>query len=249
MASKITNPKSSQDYQINKSLLSLPGYIYWKNSEGYFLGSNDNFINLTNDQDLQGKSDASFSWGNDCKLFRNNDQCVLNNGKPFVFIEPTRLANNQILYLLSVKSPLITKHGTVTGTFGVSISVEEKTFNEFFQEMLTITRALKLILEPELIVRFITQTMHLYASQKEAKLENRLFDYGHVVFSFREAQCLHYFLNHYSAQKTSEKLFISQKTVEFHLAKIKEKLNCYATSQITQLAVDYGFIDLMFMGF
>lgn len=79
--------------------------------------------------------------------------------------------------------------------------------------------------------------------------KEQFFDYGRVVFSYREAQCLHYFLHHYSAQKTSEKVFISKKTVEFHLSRIKEKLSCHDSSQITKLAVDYGFIDLLFMKF
>lgn len=75
------------------------------------------------------------------------------------------------------------------------------------------------------------------------------FDYGKVVFTYREAQCLHYFLHHYSAKKTGDKIYISQKTVEFHLAKIKCKLGCKESSQIIKLALQYGFIDLMFMQF
>ncbi|WP_347252308.1 LuxR C-terminal-related transcriptional regulator [Legionella sp.] len=139
--------------------------------------------------------------------------------------------------------------GALVGTLGIALSFQEKSVNEFLQEILKITSILNICIKHELMIRLITQIMHLNSVQKGLKLENQFFDYGHVVFSYREAQCLHYFLNHYSAQKTSEKLFISPKKVEFHLAKIKEKLNCYDTYQITQLAVNYGFIDLMFMRF
>lgn len=139
--------------------------------------------------------------------------------------------------------------GALVGTLGIALSFQEKSVNEFLQEILKITSILNICIKHELMIRLITQIMHLNSVQKGLKLENQFFDYGHVVCSYREAQCLHYFLNHYSAQKTSEKLFISPKTVEFHLAKIKEKLNCYDTYQITQLAVNYGFIDLMFMRF
>lgn len=97
------------------------------------------------------------------------------------------------------------------------------------------------------MMQIVTQIINTNNCKKQWDKERKLFDYGKVIFSLREAQCLHYFFNHYPAEKTFKEIFISKKTVEFHLAKIKQKLNCVDTSELTNLAIDHGFIDLMFI--
>ncbi|MBA3537802.1 MAG: response regulator transcription factor [Tatlockia sp.] len=169
--------------------------------------------------------------------------------KPFCFIEPTLLEDNSILNLVSIKAPLLSVDNRIAGIFGVSNGLENKSLNEILQRLLAISEIVKLQLDLGPMISLMTQIMKIKELQNIWKKNRPLFDYGQVIFNFREAQCLHYFLNHYSAQKTSEKLFISPKTVESHLVKIKKKLNCYDTSQISKLAIEHGFIELMFMKF
>lgn len=72
------------------------------------------------------------------------------------------------------------------------------------------------------------------------------YRYHDVIFTLREAQVLKYFLQGKPAKEIAHILSITAKTVEFHLAKIKEKLHCHKRSDIFQAAMTHGFINLMF---
>lgn len=247
---EIINYKSNQYLNLNKSLLSLPGYVFWKDINGYFLGCNDLFCELTkvlSNQDIQGKTDLDFSWNMYQPSIRNDDQQVQKLQKTCCFIEAIRLSNNDIQNLLTVKAPLMAMDGSIAGVIAACIPLEEKGFHDSLKKFFNFSEKFNLNLEPRLMSRIIAKIVQL--NENQGYKASHFFDYEAVVFSLREAQCLHYFFNHYSAQKTSEQLFISKKTVEFHLANIKEKLNCYDTSRITEIAVNLGFIDLMFMTF
>lgn len=72
------------------------------------------------------------------------------------------------------------------------------------------------------------------------------FRYGVIEFTKQEARVLKYFLQGKSAKEISSILVISAKTVEFHLGRVKEKLNCHRRSEIYQAALSTGFIQLIF---
>lgn len=72
------------------------------------------------------------------------------------------------------------------------------------------------------------------------------YTYTDFILTAREAFVLKHFLLGKTAKETALKSDISAKTVEFHLAKIKEKLNCHRRSDIYQAALQYGFIHLIF---
>lgn len=65
-------------------------------------------------------------------------------------------------------------------------------------------------------------------------------------FTRREIDVLKYYLKGNSAKEIASLIFISAKAVEFHLANIKEKLNCSRRSEIYQAALTSGFIHLIF---
>ncbi|MCS5711604.1 methyltransferase domain-containing protein [Candidatus Berkiella aquae] len=72
------------------------------------------------------------------------------------------------------------------------------------------------------------------------------YQYGAIEFSQREAQVIKHFLNGKAAKEIGALLDISAKTVEFHLASIKEKCHCRKRSELFQIAIMEGFIHLMF---
>lgn len=78
--------------------------------------------------------------------------------------------------------------------------------------------------------------------------EQTHFQYGSIVFSKREAQVVKHFLNGKSAKEIGLRLELSAKTVEFHLASIKEKCDCHKRSDLFKAAISEGFISLMFDG-
>jgi DNA-binding CsgD family transcriptional regulator len=64
------------------------------------------------------------------------------------------------------------------------------------------------------------------------------------VFTPHEVHVLKYFLKENSAKEIALLNSVTAKTIEFHLARIKEKLN--RRSQIYQAAILHGFIHLIF---
>jgi trans-aconitate methyltransferase/DNA-binding CsgD family transcriptional regulator len=72
------------------------------------------------------------------------------------------------------------------------------------------------------------------------------YQFDHLSFTKKEAFVLKHFLQGKTAKEIAILSTITAKTVEFHLARIKEKLNCYRRSEIYQSAINYGFINLIF---
>ncbi len=65
-------------------------------------------------------------------------------------------------------------------------------------------------------------------------------------FTIREQFVLKHYLQGKSAKEISSIAPVSAKTVEFHLANIKKKLNCVRRSDLYKCALKSGFIDLVF---
>jgi DNA-binding CsgD family transcriptional regulator len=73
-----------------------------------------------------------------------------------------------------------------------------------------------------------------------------LYCYGPFRFTEREAEVLKHRLQGKTAKEIGSLLCLSAKTVEFHLAKIKGKLQCFRRSDLYRAALAYGFIELIF---
>ncbi|MBA3537800.1 MAG: PAS domain-containing protein [Tatlockia sp.] len=208
---------------------NIPASVYWKDINSIIMGSNITHAKLTGfsrPDEVIGKTEYDFVWEQQAASIIENDRRIIQSGIMCKLEETATLKDGVVHTFLSSKEPLRDKENNIIGIIGISLDITEqkKIGHEFHHAKLPAEAANQL--KP-----------------------SKFFNYGKVVFSYREAQCLHYFLNHYSAQKASEKLFISPKTVESHLVKIKKKLNCYDTSQISKLAIEHGFIELMFMKF
>jgi trans-aconitate methyltransferase/DNA-binding CsgD family transcriptional regulator len=72
------------------------------------------------------------------------------------------------------------------------------------------------------------------------------YQFEHLLFTPKEAFVLKHYLQGKSAKEIAELSAISAKTVEFHLSRIKDKLQCSRRSDIYQTAIRYGFINLIF---
>ncbi len=78
--------------------------------------------------------------------------------------------------------------------------------------------------------------------EEKAKLISK---YLNPVLTSREITVLKHFLQGRTAKEIANIIFISAKTVEFHLNNIKRKLNCYSRSDIFQAARQYGYINFI----
>lgn len=242
----------SNEIKLDKELLAIPELVFFKDLKGCYFGCNDvlaEYVGLASPKDCIGKDDSLFCWYNYSEIFQKNDRWVIKYKMPTYFMEPSKGANNKLIDCLTVKAPFFRSNNAIAGVQGIGISLENTSFNQVLQRFIAACQKFNLALAPAKMIQVITQIVQTNNCKKQWDREGKLFDYGKVSFSIREAQCLHYFLNHYSAEKTSKEIFISKKTVEFHLANIKNKLGCSNAKELTNLAIDYGFIDLMFMKF
>jgi DNA-binding CsgD family transcriptional regulator len=237
---------------IDRSLFELSDYVFYLDSNEYFLTANEPLLAITglkSESDLIGKSAWDMPWRDGYQVYAMNNSLVRKNKNTLCFVEPLPNFNNKNRHVFSVKSPIVSSKDEIIGVKGVSIPLQDTPFNALMNKLMLAADKLNFSFNPQLMLRIFAQVSKLEQLESQWSKEAKLFDYGSVAFSLREAQCLHYFLNNYSAEETAKLLFISKKTVEFHLANIKLKLDCNKKSQISRKAINDGFIDLMFMTF
>lgn len=73
-----------------------------------------------------------------------------------------------------------------------------------------------------------------------------VYHFQHIEFTRQEARVIKYYLQGWTAKEISRQMDITAKTVEFHLGKVKTKLNCSLKSEIYQQAMALGFMQLIF---
>lgn len=252
MAIDIHIPTLHQIGPLLKDLYSVPISSGIKDSKGQYLSCSQltaDYVGKESPNEVEGHFDLDLTWKENHLLYRHNDKTVETKQKPLFFIEPARNTNNEIVHLLSIKAPLTRYIDNVPGIIGACVPLNERSYQTILFNVIKVLEILHLKFEDQVVFQTVLKAMNINQAGKQWRKDSIPFDYGVVVFTLREAQCLHYFLKRYSAQKTAEKLFLSPKTVEFYLAEIKNKLNCNNTSEIIELAMEYGFIDLVFMQF
>lgn len=245
-------PKSTAIDDLLKSMSSIQANMCIKDSNGHYSKCNQHmvdFVGKSFSHELDGTTDLDLSWRAGHELYRAHDQQVIKNNKTYYLLEPALNDKNELIRLFAIKAPLSKFSSDIPGLVSVNMSLDNLTFKLILSQFLEITEKLKLDVDPGSIIRLITHVMQLKKAHSQWKHNKELFDYGTIRFTFREAQCLHFFLNNYSAEKTSKQLHISRKTVECHIARIKVKLQCKDRTEITNKAIDDGFIELMFMKF
>lgn len=110
--------------ELENIINALPGHVYWKNSQGEYLGCNylqaiD--LNLKSVEDIIGKTDFDFSPDEEARLYRATDQEVFEKKQSIVAKEPKVLPDGSIIMYLSEKVPLKNLNNKVIGVLGVSV--------------------------------------------------------------------------------------------------------------------------------
>ncbi|MCD6044864.1 MAG: putative Histidine kinase [Gammaproteobacteria bacterium] len=97
----------------------IPGHIYWKDKDGYFLGCNQSQavdLGFNSSEELIGKTDYDFLPLKVAEECRNNDLKVMQSGIAATFEEDD---------YISKKIPLHDKDNKVIGILGVSVNFKE----------------------------------------------------------------------------------------------------------------------------
>ena len=116
-------------WYINNILQYIPGYVYWKDIHGVYLGCNQmeaEAVGLTSPKDIVGKTDYDLSWKYEAEVLRKTDQRIMKSETPEELLENLTLATGKTIIMLTRKSPLYDYKGNVIGIIGVSIDITDK---------------------------------------------------------------------------------------------------------------------------
>lgn len=112
---------------MEKMIASMPGYVYWMNKKGLFLGCNNNFANLfglAHPDEVVGKTSRGLAGPQGVeKLFAINNQDVIERA--------VSMRNEGMLFhpsgesqtFLSIKDPLFSEQGEVIGLLGLLVDI------------------------------------------------------------------------------------------------------------------------------
>lgn len=106
----------------------LPCFIFWKDTEGYFMGCNTAFANyfgFKSPKDLIGKTDYDLPISTqEANKFRADDKIIVETKQSqFNMEEMNTNANGKTQHLLTNKIPLKSPSGSVYGTLGICLDI------------------------------------------------------------------------------------------------------------------------------
>lgn len=134
---------------LNKVINTIPQSVFWKDTEGRYLGCNARHAALFGFDDprqIIGLTDFDLSIpSEDAHAYRADDRKVIeNNQTKLHFIEPIRLANGRRIWGDTSKAPLLNKQGTPIGVLGIFTDItEHKAMEEALQKrIIALTRPL-----------------------------------------------------------------------------------------------------------
>lgn len=125
-----------RDFEQQQAVLryvigNVPHAIFWKDRQGRFLGSNQNFLNdcgMGTLENLVGKTDYDiWSKHEEADSFVQVDRRVMDSGTPILDVEePVLRADGSQRTLLTSKVPLRDEVGTVIGLLGIYADITER---------------------------------------------------------------------------------------------------------------------------
>ena len=114
------------DTILSSILKSLPGSIYWKDKEGYYLGSNETLKEMTGLSSVIGKTDLDMPWAKTAQTLRDNDLKVMTLNVVLEVEETVTLADGKEVIVLTRKAPLHDEQGNVIGIIGTSLNITHR---------------------------------------------------------------------------------------------------------------------------
>jgi PAS domain S-box-containing protein len=126
----MTKSENKNNLERLETIISIaPGHIYWKDSNGSFLGCNDEqarTFNLSSAKDVLGKTDYDFYGKEQAEAIVQADQRIMLSGETTILEEPVTLLDGRSAVFLSKKVPLRNKRNEIIGIIGVSVDITER---------------------------------------------------------------------------------------------------------------------------
>lgn len=123
---------SAENFQLRNLVDTLPGDIYWKDTQGVWLGLNTRcaetlyklgFISEVDKQHVIGKTDYQLFDQRSAYEYRQTELEVMEKKAELSREEMAHLPSGEIVTLLSTKRPLYDKKGQITGIIGNTIDI------------------------------------------------------------------------------------------------------------------------------
>ncbi|WP_254596080.1 response regulator [Legionella micdadei] len=114
---------------INTIINTLPGAIYWKDTEGHYMGCNQfvaQMAGFERPEHIIGKTDFDLCWKEFAQEWRDLDLEVMRENKTYKREETAKLANGSIITELTIKSPLYNEKNEIVGIIGTSMDITEQ---------------------------------------------------------------------------------------------------------------------------
>ena len=216
----------AERYNIDiSSMLWLPGSVYWKNREGYYLGCNDKqleFLNLSSKKDFVDRTIFDLIQGQ-CNIeeCNGNDNQVIKNENAIIRFEIFVSAEKIIYPYLSIKTPLKNQKNQTVGLFGISFSLPEVNAG---------------------LIRSILATNPQQLSIPENHIRQYLARLFHIELTNRQADCLYYLALGMTNKMIAKKLGLSPRTIEIHMDILKEKLNCNNKAELMCKVIELSYL-------
>ena len=114
-------------FYLQKFSLSLPGYFYWKDKEGYYLGCSEDLLGSANlpRHEVIGKTDFDL-WPDLAETIQQHDKETMQQDKLSIFNEDINLPNGEKQYFIAMKIPLKDNAGNIIGIIGNSIDITKQ---------------------------------------------------------------------------------------------------------------------------
>lgn len=115
---------------LSNIIKSMPGYIYWKDREGRFLGCNDVLLEDTGMKSILGKTDFDMPWSEFAPEIRATDLKVMELNTSLELEETIITTDEQLVVVLTRKTPLRDENGRVLGIIGTSLNINNRKKHE-----------------------------------------------------------------------------------------------------------------------
>jgi len=119
-----------ENFQLREIINNVPGDVYWKNTDGLWLGVNARGTSSlqkmglsSNPQDLIGKTDVDIFGEEIGNKYRENDQQVMQEKREISTEEIAALPSGEKITQLSIKRPLYNSSREIVGVIGNTVDI------------------------------------------------------------------------------------------------------------------------------
>lgn len=198
-------------------LLQLPGLVFWKDTSSTYAGANRAFIEFAEapNHKLEGITDLDLPWADYARIYQLGDEQALREGLVRTFVPIFK--HGKLFTGLDEKRALTDSTGKVIGVVGLLNIVGVNSLNEADINLL--------LGQPQQVLINKKNTSQFFRG-----------------LSVRETEVLYFFIRGQTMQRISDRLNISIKTVETHLANIKKKWRANDKPDLLAKAIAVGFL-------